>query len=257
MPVFNSDGTPKKTNASVVRANLLRPSLTSYFSVSIPKPRGLTNNYLIANGILSLNQEKLNLLCSEAILPGSQVATHDITNDFHGVTERHAHRRIYDDRIDFTFYVDSDNYLPIRYFETWIKYVVGEHITSPDGRGVKDPYYSYRMNYPEDYIAEQGLTVKKFDKEYRGSYLQYEFINAFPISITSMPVSYDTSQLLKCTVSFSYTRYVRKILKTEPLRIVGAAQNSDGTWTVEILRGSVIDRIVVSNEEYNRKYAPR
>jgi hypothetical protein len=36
----------------------------------------------------------------------------------------------------------------------------------------------------------------------------YQFINAYPISINSMPVSYDASQLLKCTVSFTYSRYV-------------------------------------------------
>ena len=38
--------------------------------------------------------------------------------------------------------------------------------------------------------------------------LQYKFVNAYPISINSIPVSYDTSQLLKCTVSFYYSRYV-------------------------------------------------
>jgi hypothetical protein len=32
-------------------------------------------------------------------------------------------------------------------------------------------------------------------------------VNSYPISITSMPVSYDASSLLKCTVSFSYIRY--------------------------------------------------
>ena len=35
----------------------------------------------------------------------------------------------------------------------------------------------------------------------------YNFVNSYPLSITSMPVSYDTSSLLKCTVSFSYIRY--------------------------------------------------
>ena len=38
--------------------------------------------------------------------------------------------------------------------------------------------------------------------------MEYRFINAFPISINSMPVSYDQSDLLKCTVSFTYSRYV-------------------------------------------------
>ena len=35
----------------------------------------------------------------------------DINNDRTGVTEKHAYRRMFDDRIDFTFYVDASNYL--------------------------------------------------------------------------------------------------------------------------------------------------
>ena len=38
--------------------------------------------------------------------------------------------------------------------------------------------------------------------------MNYKFINAYPISINSIPVSYDSSQLLKCTVSFTYSRYI-------------------------------------------------
>ena len=41
-----------------------------------------------------------------------------------------------------------------------------------------------------------------------GNTLAYEFIRAFPLSIGSMPVSYESSSLLKCTVSLSYIRYV-------------------------------------------------
>ena len=46
-----------------------------------------------------------------------------------------------------------------------------------------------------------------------GSALEYTFVNAYPFTISSMPVSYDSSSLLKCTVSFSYLRYVINELK--------------------------------------------
>jgi hypothetical protein len=59
-------------------------------------------------------------------LPGSSLATHENNSDFPGVTQKFAYRRLYDDRIDFTFYVDAENYLPIKYFESWIKFIVGE-----------------------------------------------------------------------------------------------------------------------------------
>ena len=197
-----------------IKLNLLRPALTSHFAVTIPKPGGGFDGFLASNGITltSLNQGKLNLLCSEAVLPGSNLATFEINDNFHGVTERHAYRRVYDDRIDLTFYVDAENYLPIRFFETWIKYIVDESMNPQADKGVgsEDSNYFYRVRYPEGsngYTSADGLTVTKFERDYRQN-LEYKFIRSFPISINSMPVSYDSSSLLKCTVSMSYIRYV-------------------------------------------------
>lgn len=212
---------PTPRSVAEIKSKLLQPALTSHFEVKIPIPPGLRRNpkYLEANGLsqFALKQDTLNLLCSETILPGSTVGLMDITGDYHGVTQRHANRRIYDDRIDMTFYVDAENYLPIRYFETWIKYIVGESITSSGGRpGSQSENYFYRLNYPKDYICEQGLEVTKFEKSYKGKTLTYKFINSFPVAITSMPVSYDASSLLRCTVSFSYIRYVITPIGNEP-----------------------------------------
>ena len=201
--------TPKKI--ADIKLNLLRPALTSHFAVTIPKPIGGDfDEFLKDNGVI-LNQGKLNLMCSEATLPGSNLATFEINDNFHGVTERHAYRRVYDDRIDLTFYVDAGNYLPIRYFETWMKYIVDESRgEQPDkNAGSEDREYFYRVRYPEGkngYTAD-GLTVTKFERDYTQT-LEYKFIRSFPISINSMPVSYDASSLLKCTVSMSYIRYV-------------------------------------------------
>jgi hypothetical protein len=50
--------------------------------------------------------------------------------------------------------------------------------------------------------------INKFERDYKGRILQYQFTNAYPISIDSMPVSYDSSQVLKCTVAFNYSRYI-------------------------------------------------
>ena len=210
---------PAKVSVDKIKANLLQPALTSHFEVLIPRPSGLDDGYLNANGLpgFSDKQSKLNLLCSEATLPGSSLATHENNSDFTGVTEKFAYRRLYDDRIDFTFYVDAANYLPIRFFETWIKFIVGESQSKPDQSGKlssKDPNYFYRVKYPNNYIVD-GLKITKFERtsknkksaNHEGATLIYNFVNAYPISITSMPVSYDTSSLLKCTVSFSYIRY--------------------------------------------------
>ena len=212
---------PTVRNIAKIKSSLLHPALTSHFEVTIPIPKGFSDNpgYLNNNGLAGFGGnklEQLNLMCSEATLPGSNLATFEINDNFHGVTERHAYRRVYDDRIDLTFYVDADNYIPIKYFETWMKYVVGESKAEGGGKlSSVNPNYFYRVNYPKDYMCEQGLKVIKFERNgnknnlsYQGPTLEYEFINSYPISVTSMPVSYDSSSLLKCTVSLSYIRYI-------------------------------------------------
>jgi len=212
---------PTKRSVSYIKTNLLRPALSSVFEVEVGLPAGSLHSRL--NGLLGPNKQQLNLMCSEAVLPGSSLATLETNNDFTGVTERHAYRRIYDETIDLTFYVDAVNYLPIKFFEEWISGIVNE-----DQDDAKSPSYNYRVKYPNDYVAT-GLKVIKFEKDYdaqtndirtttglrsyqartgSGAKLEYEFIRSYPRSITSMPVNYDGSQLLKCSVQMTYMRYV-------------------------------------------------
>ncbi len=195
-----------KKSMSQIKKNLLRPALTSHYGVTIGIPAVLRP---MLSGSMRNGQEQLNLSCSEAVLPGSNLATMQINNNFTGVTERHAYRRVFDDRVNFTFYVNADNYLPIRFFEAWKSYIMNEDDISGNHLP-KNLNYNYRVRYPDEpgsgYTAT-GLTITKFERDYRGS-LTYEFIKSYPISISAMPVSYDTSGLLKCTVSMTYLRYV-------------------------------------------------
>ena len=198
----------KSAGIKGLRTKILAPALTSHYEVKIPVGAGTLNSIL--KPILGTDgQEDLNISCSEASLPGSSIATFEIKNDYAGVTERYAHRRMYDDRIDFTFYVDSTKYLPIRFFERWMRFVTGETGTRTDGetRDLTNPGYHYRMNFPESYRCERGLKIVKFERDYKNR-LEYEFIGAYPISVSSMPVSYESSSLLKCSVSMTYLRYV-------------------------------------------------
>ena len=191
-----------------LRTKILAPALTSHYEVKIPVGSGTLNSIL--KPLLGTDgQENLNISCSETNLPGSSIATFEVKNDYAGVTERYAHRRMYDDRIDFTFYVDSHQYLPIRFFERWMRFVTGESGARTDGetRELVNPGYHYRMNFPESYRCERGLKIVKFERDYKNS-LEYEFIGAYPIAVSSMPVGYDSSSLLKCTVSMTYLRYV-------------------------------------------------
>ena len=207
---------PTKRTLSDIKANLLMPATTSHFEVSIDVSAfqgSQFSTFMKENGLGdvislgSLEQTKLTLSCSDASLPGSSLATHEINNDYMGVTERHVYRRIYDDRIDFSFYVDAVQYLPIKFFEAWIKFIVNETISADPNQGSsKEPNFFYRVRYPDDY-NKANINITKFERDY-GSSISYDFLRCYPISITSMPVSYDASSLLKCTVSFTYVRYI-------------------------------------------------
>ncbi len=199
---------PRIARVSDIKANLLRPATTSHFEVEIPiiGPMGHWRGVG--------KQDKIQMMCSDATLPGSNLATFDINNDRTGVTEKHVHRRIFDDRIDLSFYVDAGLYQPIKFFEEWIAYITNGRFTentrqqrAASENELMDPNYDYRMRYPDDYISGQGLRVTKFEKDHLNP-LTYEFVRSFPLAISSMPVSYDGSSLLKCTVSMSYIRYV-------------------------------------------------
>lgn len=209
---------PSRKNVSKIKAALLRPALTSHFECWFNPPgndnekvrKWFIDKSKAGIGIPYDNNSKelYSILCSEASLPGSSLATHEINNDFTGVTERHAYRRIYDDRADFTFYVDHDHNI-IKFFENWISFIVNEQFTDNDGtpnNALELDNFSYRVNYPNLYRTE--IYINKFERDYDGRYTRYRFLQAYPISISSMPVSYDSSSLLKCTVSFTYTRYV-------------------------------------------------
>ena len=215
---------PTSVGLSRLKTKLMRPATTSHFLCQFQPPAGIESlaSSRAADGFLgatayndSGGAELIELSCASASLPGSSLATHEINNDFTGVTERHVYRRQYDERSDFTFYVDH-NYKVIDFFENWMSYIVGED--NLDEQGNRN--YSYRMNFPDGpngYKTDQ-LYITKFEKNYNSpqklgeelvpTILTYQFINAFPISINSMPVSYEGSDVLKCTVSFTYSRYV-------------------------------------------------
>ena len=74
------------------------------------------------------------------------------------------------------------------------------------------PFYR-RLKYPDEYKIDT-MTITKFEKDYDNE-IQYKFINAFPKSITPIPVTYGPAELLKVTVSFNYDRYIMKRLNQQ------------------------------------------
>ena len=200
---------PNTKRVDDLKSRILHVAQTSVYQVKLQPPDDVVGFIdLPGRGVnYRSDGENIELMCSETNLPGSSLATHDVTNDYPGVTEKMAYRRIYDETIDFTFMVDR-NYKVVEFLDGWMNYVTGQGSTF-----TRDDYANgnvhYEMNYPSSYKTD-SLYITKWEKDNSSSSMTYQFIGAFPLSIVSMPVSYEGSSVLKCSASFSYTRYIRK-----------------------------------------------
>ena len=146
--------------------------------------------------------EDLGLFVSDAVLPGSSFADVEVSGDRQGITERMPFKRIYDD-VTLTFMVDR-NYKVLRYFEAWMQLINPLH-GDTDGKA-HDQVMTLR--YPKDYKCT--MSIAKFNKDTfrRGiGYAYYCFIRSWPLSISSVPVNYESGSVLKLNVTFRYERY--------------------------------------------------
>ena len=146
---------------------------------------------------------KTGLLCSEASLPTTSFATAEVKGDFMGIPQEFAHTRLYAD-VDFSFYVD-DNYNAIRFFEGWIDFISSGSEISDNANPLISNYYR-RMRYPDTYKC-QSMTITKFEKNFDKT-IKYTFVNAFPKTISAIPVTYGAADILRVNVSFNYDRYL-------------------------------------------------
>ena len=156
--------------------------------------------------------DDLSFLCNSTSLPGSSFSTTENLQDYYGVNQKFAYRRDFDD-LSLDFYVDA-KYQTLKFFEQWMDF-----ISSPNGNGNysvvtnSDPSSDisfYRFKYPREKGGYKcRIDLHKFDKDYDRTKndILYSFVNAFPRSLSSIPISYDGSSLLKCSVTFVYDRY--------------------------------------------------
>ena len=199
--------TPRSIKTSEIKNKILNLAQTSVFQVKVQPPAAV-ETYLADTGkeTYRTNGRNIDLLCSETSLPGNSFTTHEVTNDFMGVTEKMAYRRMYDETIDMTFYVDK-RYNVIEFFDGWMEFIGGGSPSLAARNG-------YRMSYPKSYKTNIYLT--KFEKDISEKTLFYTFVDAFPISVVSTPVSYAASDILRYNVSFSYVRYVKQSGSSSP-----------------------------------------
>ena len=180
-------------------------SLNNQYQVHFAGINGAVINYLRFDKRIDNAQDFISreagILCSDASLPASAFATAEVKDNFMGVPQQFAHTRFYTD-IAYSFYIDED-YTLLKMFEGWMEY-----ISSGANNRVNQDHRAYyrRMRYPDSYKCNT-MYINKFEKNYKRT-LRYRFVNAFPKSIDTVPVSYGPADVLKVTVNFNYDRYI-------------------------------------------------
>ena len=155
-------------------------------------------------------------MCSQAVLPGTSFATLEITDNYQGIKQHVPHFRNYIDS-EFSFYVDA-KHQQLKFFEGWMDYISGDN--APQTENLKNEAYYRRFNYPmraPTLVGKgptvgykcQTLSIVKFDKN-GDNQLRYDFVNSFPKSLNTTPVSYGQAEVMKVTVTFAYDRYIMR-----------------------------------------------
>ncbi len=171
------------------------------FSSLTPAIESYLSSYSKISGIRDFLSRKMGILCSDAVLPTSSLATAEVKDNFIGVPQQFAHTRFYSD-FNFSFYIDED-YTLLKIFEGWMEY-----ITSGANNRVEQDHRAYyrRMRDPDSYKCNT-MYINKFEKNYKRT-LRYRFVNVFPRSIDPVPVTYGAADILKVNVTFNYDRYI-------------------------------------------------
>ena len=152
------------------------------------------------------NQRELNILCSNATLPGKQILTNDrrIGMEY----QKMAYGYAVDD-VSMTFYLMND-YGVKEYFDTWRSVVVNEN--------------RMESNYKNEYartvtIHQLRQPLKGFTKNIGpirlsaglggGTVYSVDLLEAFPIANSAIELNNDLDGLVQLNVTFAYTNWRR------------------------------------------------
>ena len=200
-----AETTIKPYNLSIAKAIIGPLAQNNHFLVTFssltPAVESYLSTYTRITNIKNFLSRNLGILCSDASLPTSTLATAEVKDNFMGVPQQFAHTRFYTD-ISYSFYIDED-YTLLKIFEGWMEY-----ISSGANADVDQDHRAYyrRMKYPDSYKCNT-MYINKFEKNYKRT-LRYRFVNVFPKSINAIPVQYGTADILKVSVNFNYDRYI-------------------------------------------------
>ena len=239
---------PRPRSISDILPKIQNVAQTSQFLVKFVLPRSPVRTFLRQKGINDrFIADNVGLLCSDAVLPGSAMAALNTAGDSQGLIEKFAHTRNFT-QVNFDFYVDNE-YKSLKFLEHWMEYISGQSGADP----ALDSYH-FRMAYPDEYKSNDTRVVK-FEKNHF-QFLEYRFIGLFPLSLNSTRVSYQNSQVLKATATFSYDRYIcgesnslARALGIDFNNITGRTSNGKNNYNNSRSLNEVMDGLSLLNRD--------
>lgn len=136
-------------------------------------------------------------------LPGVMLATSEITRFGVGPTQKNPYRPIFVD-LSVSFISDG-NRIIYDFFYNWINTIV--KFSTPDAP--KSNFYE--VGYRESYVS--NITITTVD-ELNRRIIVIELVDAFPIALGDMPVSWSNSnEYMHVPVTFAYSNWSHKEIK--------------------------------------------
>ena len=227
-----------------IKSTVARPSLDTFYEVNFSFGKyqtwlGDTPGKRRTQGTDFM--QKMSLMCTQAELPGTSFTPQSAIGHRQGIQEEFPNLRNFPP-LNVVFYADADHVI-LEVLERWMTY-----INPVFDSGIREENAFTRFNYPEEY--KEKLHITKFERDtfiresrnatYQSNLTSYEFINVWPIDLTSMRVAYGDSNVLRCSVQFAYDRFihafnyddVRKQVVNTPSGIVNRKTFPDGSFGI-------------------------
>ena len=170
---------------------------TNRFDVNIPIP--LTLIPYISSA------KSLTYRCENAQLPGRTFATTE--QKTYGPVEKFPYQTTFND-IDLTFIIEDDMNQKV-FFDAWLNYI--------------NPQYNNNFRYKSDFSTI--ITVNQYDVTGKLSY-SVDLVDAYPISMNQLDLSWGDDGYHKLSVSFAYTYWKNNSLQALGMQLVDAGINA-------------------------------
>ena len=233
---FPKRGQIFKDRIDRIKSTVARPSLDTFYEVNFSF--GKYQTWLSDAPGKRRTQgtdfmQKMSLMCTQAELPGTSFVPSSAIGHRQGIQEEFPNLRNFPP-LNLVFYADADHVI-IEVLESWMSY-----INPIFNSGIRDSNAFTRFNYPEDY--KETIHITKFERDtfiresrnasYQSDLTSYEFVNVWPIDLTSMRVAYGDSNVLRCSVQFAYDRFfttfnyndIQKQVVNSPVGIVNSKE---------------------------------